>query len=206
MVVAVYHIIQTNRLPAWTRHSAFWLYLASNSKTSTERLKWITNIKRHYFCSACCTLALQLFLVIAQITEMFMLKLSFDTKVGSRSYSPFCKTESCRSPFCKGVCPLFLSGRSSRVGACANWNKLTGRSFNGTPSRKSSPETQPITARPGRNLSPNFTRRHRLKTKPRWNLPVWTGFNRLRVSCLRGEKRGGAGTQPLYHPAGKLLE
>lgn len=89
----------------------------------------------------------------------------------------------------ESVCPLFLSGRSSRVGAWANWNKLTGGSTNRTPTRKSPPKQQPITTRCGRNPSPNFTRRHRLKTKPRWNLPVWTGFNRLRVSCLREERR-----------------
>lgn len=88
-----------------------------------------------------------------------------------------------------GVCPLFLSGRSSRVGAWANWNKLTGQSFNQTQSRRSQSRLQPIRARGGRYPSPNFTRRHRLKTKPRWNLPVWTGFNRLRVSCLREERR-----------------
>lgn len=95
----------------------------------------------------------------------------------------------CTSPFCMGVCPLFLSGRSSRVGAWANWNRLTGRRSNQTAAGKSSPARQPIMERCRRNPSPNFTRRHRLKTKPRWNLPVWTGFNRLRVSCLREERR-----------------
>lgn len=90
-----------------------------------------------------------------------------------------------------GVCPLFLSGRTSRVGAWVNWNKLMGPSSNGRLRRISPPKLRPITRARGRIPSPNFTRRHRLKTKPRWNLPVWTGFNRLWlwVSCLREERR-----------------
>lgn len=38
---------------------------------------------------------------------------------------------------------------------------------------------------------PNAPRRHGLKTQPRWNLPVWTGFNRFRVWGTRRRGRSG---------------
>lgn len=47
---------------------------------------------------------------------------------------------------------------------------------------------QPISCSGGRVHSPNFTRRYGLKTKPRWNMPVWTGFNRSCVWCMRLER------------------
>lgn len=44
---------------------------------------------------------------------------------------------------------------------------------------------RPINCSGGRGRSPNFTRRYGVKTKPRWNMPVWTGFNRSCVWCMR---------------------
>lgn len=56
-------------------------------------------------------------------------------------------------------------------------------------SKESAPHSlQPISCRGGRVRSPNFTRRYGLKTKPRWNMPVWTGFNRSCVWCIRLER------------------
>lgn len=98
------------------------------------------------------------------------------------------------SPFWRSHCPLSLRRSRGRLGEL----KLTGSQMSQwEAARKSLANPRPIGRGNGRDPSPNFTRRHRLKTKPRWNLPVWTGFNRLRVSCL-GEERRRSQAQQLH--------
>lgn len=73
-----------------------------------------------------------------------------------------------------------------RAGRGRVW--LTAPLPNHTRARLPCRSLQPISCSGGRDHSPNFTRRYGVKTKPRWNMPVWTGFNRSCVWCMRLER------------------